>query len=62
MDDELIYHGFFPELRLILGHARQLWALIPRRHKLTYFLALGLIAIVAACNTASRQRFSGDRQ
>lgn len=53
MDDELVYHGFFHEFRLILAHARKLVALIPRRHKLTYLIAIGLMAVAAACNTAS---------
>ena len=40
------------ELRLILKRARQVWRLVPRRHKLAFGGAILVMALTSACNTA----------
>jgi ATP-binding cassette subfamily B protein len=40
------------ELRLILKRARQVWRLIPRRHKWAFGGAILVMALTSACNTA----------
>jgi ATP-binding cassette subfamily B protein len=44
--------GICAELRVIAGRARQVWELIPRRHKLVLGTAALLMAVTSAGNTA----------
>jgi ATP-binding cassette subfamily B protein len=44
--------GIVREIRVILKRARQVWRLIPRRHKLALGLAALVMALTSACNTA----------
>lgn len=44
--------GFGPELRLILSRGRQVWRLVPIRHKLGLGGAGGIMAAVSLCNIA----------
>jgi ATP-binding cassette subfamily B protein len=44
--------GIAAEIRLILRRGRQVWRLVPRRHKLGLGVAGGIMALTSACNTA----------
>jgi ATP-binding cassette subfamily B protein len=44
--------SFWRELGLILRRARQVWRLVPRRHKGAFGGAVLLMALTSACNTA----------
>ena len=44
--------GFFQETGRIFRHARHVWHLIPRSHKLALGGAALLMGLVSACNTA----------
>jgi ATP-binding cassette subfamily B protein len=44
--------GFFAELRVMAGRARQAWRLVPRRHKLALGVAALVMALTSLCNTA----------
>src|SRR5947209_19378867 len=44
--------SFFKELRLILKRARQVWHLVPRKHKWALGGAAVVMTVTAACNTA----------
>ncbi len=46
------HKGFWHEVRLILRRARQVWHLVPRRHKWALVGALLVMAVTSACNTA----------
>src|SRR5438270_12808771 len=43
--------SFFKELRLILKRARQVWHLVPRKHKWALGGAVVVMTVTAACNT-----------
>ena len=44
--------GFASELRLTLRRARQVWKLVPRKHKVALGCAALVMALTSACNTA----------
>jgi ATP-binding cassette subfamily B protein len=44
--------GFAAELRLLLRRARQVWRLVPRRHKWALGGAVLVMVLTSACNTA----------
>jgi ATP-binding cassette subfamily B protein len=44
--------GFWHELGVILKRARQVWRLIPHRHKVAFGAAALLMVLTSACNTA----------
>ncbi|MGH7224638.1 MAG: ABC transporter transmembrane domain-containing protein, partial [Gemmataceae bacterium] len=44
--------GIAAEIRLILRRARQVWRLVPMRHKLGLAFAAAIMAAVSLCNTA----------
>jgi ATP-binding cassette, subfamily B, bacterial len=44
--------GFAAELRLTLRRARQVWRLVPHRHKVALAFAALVMALTSACNTA----------
>jgi ATP-binding cassette subfamily B protein len=45
-------HGITAEIRLIVRRGRQVWRLVPRRHKFGLGVAAGIMAVTSACNTA----------
>jgi ATP-binding cassette subfamily B protein len=44
--------GFWHELRIILKRGRQVWRLVPHRHKVAFGIAALIMALTSACNTA----------
>ncbi|MBY0523378.1 MAG: ABC transporter ATP-binding protein/permease [Gemmataceae bacterium] len=52
MNTSSVPSGFVSELRLIVKRGRQVWRLIPRRHKVSLGFAALVMALTSACNTS----------
>jgi len=52
MSTTLRPNGIAAEIRLILRRARQVWRLVPAKHKLGLGFAAAIMAAVSLCNTA----------